>query len=968
MVLQEIHYKYRFSFHSAYAIINFMKIENSVGKVIPMRKNHMSIKKVFIFSLLLFLLLPVLLPLEAEAADQKTVLKVAFPQLKGFSETDENGRRYGSVVDFLTEIAKYTNWEYEYVDVSSDNIIDEFDKGNFDLMGGVYYISDFEEKYGYPEYNCGYAKSLLLAREDDSSLKSYNLSSLNGKKIGVYERATENIRILEQYLDAHSLDCELVYYTYEDLSKNSNELYHFLDTHEVDMILDKNMKDSTVPCRIITMFDTQPMYLVTTPGNQDVIDGLNMALESIYESNPSFATEVYYRNFPFTASNDIILSADDLQYINEKKDVSVAVVDDWHPLFCLNSSDAHDGLLPDILEEISKYTGLHFNYIYYDQYMEAVQAVKQGDADILGFFLGTEEDAKAMDMVLLQEYGTMENILVRNKSATYPSADLTAAALEGRPVPKDVPLSNVTYYPSTLDAIAAVNRGDADIVYGLSSHLERDMQEHFYPNLVPMNLSNDYSNLCLAMSKPADPRLMRVLNKAINQMPDKEKTDIVNQNLISIGTRKISFLELVYGNPLLSVAVMVILLLSVITVISFIARSRIRAAVIQGDLERAQADSQAKGEFLSRMSHEIRTPMNAVVGLADLTCMIEDLPQEVRDNLTKIRSSSRYLLSLINNILDMSRIDNGKMTIAEDEPFSLASMLEEIHDMMAGEAARRKLNFMFEKDLKHETFAGDEIRLKQVLMNLMSNALKFTPEGGRIILETKETESSPSDASLTFRVIDTGSGIPKADQERIFKAFEQVGSNLSKSQGTGLGLPISSSIVQMMGGTLHLKSEEGAGSEFYFTIRLRYADLKKEPPQRAAADSPDLLKGMHILLAEDNDLNAKIAISLLEKRGAVTDRAEDGQKAVELFERSAKGSYQVILMDVQMPVLNGLEATRKIRSLAHPDASTIPIYAVSASSFQEDKAAAMNAGMTGFVAKPIDINELYQILSNILCS
>lgn len=930
-----------------------------------MKKNRQSVKKAIMLNLLLFLLLPVFTPFMAKAAEKKTVLKVAFPQLKGFSETDENGFRHGLIVDYLTEIAKYTNWEYEYVDVSSDNTLELFEEGAFDLMGGAYYAPDFEAMYGYPKYSCGYSKSFLMARADDYSLKTYNLSSLNGKKIGVYDRAVENIRILEQYLKAHSLDCELVYYSYEDLNNNMKEMYSFLANHEVDMILNNNLKETSVPYRIITAFDSQPMYLVTTPGNQEVIDGLNMALESIYESNPSFATETYYRNFPYTTSNDIILSEEDLDYIDKKKRVSVAVVDDWHPLFCLNSPDEHNGLLPDILDEIHKYTGLDFQYIYYDEYMEAVQAVRQGDADVLGFFLGDAKNAEAMDMVLLQDYGTMGNIIIRNKSVNYPSGNLTAAALEGRPVPENIPQSKVTHFTSTADALAAVNRGDVDIVYGLSAHLERDMQEHFYPNLVPMSLSNDYTNICMAISKPADSRLLSVLNKAVNQLSSEEKTDILNQNLISFGTRNISFVELVYGNPALSFTVTAILLLAIIAVIIFIARSRIRAAVIQGDLERAKADSQAKGEFLSRMSHEIRTPMNAVVGLADLTCMVEGLPQEVRDNLSKIRSSSRYLLNLINSILDMSRIDNGKMTITEDEPFSLLSMLDEIHDMMAGEAARRNLIFVFNRDLKHETFAGDEIRLKQVLMNLLSNALKFTPEGGCITLEAKETESRLSDAFVTFRVIDTGSGIPKADQERIFKAFEQVGSNFSKSQGTGLGLPISSSILHMMGGTLHLKSEEGKGSEFYFTIPLRYAEFKKEPVQRKAADIPDLLNGMHILLAEDNDLNAEIAVSLLEKRGAVTDRAENGQKAVELFGRSAPGTYQVILMDVQMPVLNGLEATRQIRSLAHPDASTIPVYAVSASSFQEDKAAALDAGMNGFVAKPIDINELYLILRSI---
>lgn len=387
-----------------------------------------------------------------------------------------------------------------------------------------------------------------------------------------------------------------------------------------------------------------------------------------------------------------------------------------------------------------------------------------------------------------------------------------------------------------------------------------------------------------------------------------------------------------------------------------------KATVMQSNLKKDEADSRARGEFPSRMSHEIRTPMNAVVGLVDLTNMMEDVPDNVRENLSKIRSSSQYLLSLINDILDMSRIDNGMLSIASEQ-FYMEQMLDNHESMMSTEAQRRGISFTVEKEIVLGNLIGDAIRLRQVLTNLLSNAFKFTSEGGNVLLRVMETAENEPNVTFTFQVIDNGVGIRRGDQKRIFNSFEQLETSSSKSQGTGLGLSISSNIVRLMDGELSLKSEFGQGSEFYFTVTI---PLRKNEGITGPSTTDGSLDGTHILLEQDNDLNAETAIRLLEIRGASVRRSENGKLVVEQFERSRPGEFRAILMDIQMPVMNGLEATCAIRAMARADAAQIPIIAMTASSFKEDIDAAQAAGMNGFVSKPLNVAYLYRALQDLL--
>lgn len=374
----------------------------------------------------------------------------------------------------------------------------------------------------------------------------------------------------------------------------------------------------------------------------------------------------------------------------------------------------------------------------------------------------------------------------------------------------------------------------------------------------------------------------------------------------------------------------------------------------------AVRESRAKSEFLSKMSHEIRTPMNAIIGMTDIALSTEEGTPAIKNYLSKIDSSSHYLLSLINDILDMSRIENGKMT-TEETYINLEKLIEQIYDMMRIQTDGKGIWLKLDKDIRHPHLLGDPLKLNQILVNLMGNAVKFTAKGG-ITLSVKEMLIETDGAvNMFFSVKDTGIGISEENQDRIFNSFEQADEKIMRKYGgTGLGLAISSNLVRLLGGRLEVKSVPGSGSEFYFTLTMKITDPIPEDESSAANEIDFSTKT--ILVAEDDELNREIACTLLEDVGIKTETAVNGQMAAEMFESSEAGHYDAILMDIRMPVMDGIEATTKIRGMDKADASTVPIIAMTANAFDEDMKMSMECGMNSHLTKPIDIKKVVKTL------
>lgn len=443
----------------------------------------------------------------------------------------------------------------------------------------------------------------------------------------------------------------------------------------------------------------------------------------------------------------------------------------------------------------------------------------------------------------------------------------------------------------------------------------------------------------------------------------------LSESYFALADRAVSAAEL-YSEMRVSNSVGVLMCLNVGFIVLFILLrvSEARQKRAQMALNLAESANLAKSEFLSRMSHEIRTPMNGITGMTSIARRFVDDPEKMTDCLNKIDLSASYLLALLNDVLDMARVESGKLHL-EEQPFDLAELLQWVQGIFQRKAEESNIALEIRcSELPVTQVIGDNLRISQVLVNLVSNALKFTPSGGSVILEARQTAVSGESVSLEFVVKDTGIGISESFQQHIFEPFEQEQPATARQYGgTGLGLAICSSFVKLMGGTIEVHSKPGEGAQFTVCLTLRRnpvedAGRQQERAERVVCD----LTGLRILLAEDNEINAEIATLALEDMGAVVECVVNGKEAVDALSSSSAGTYALILMDVQMPVMDGLTASRTIRALAHPDAGSIPIIGLSANAFQEDMEKASGSGMTAYLSKPLDLGCLYRTLDQLI--
>lgn len=387
---------------------------------------------------------------------------------------------------------------------------------------------------------------------------------------------------------------------------------------------------------------------------------------------------------------------------------------------------------------------------------------------------------------------------------------------------------------------------------------------------------------------------------------------------------------------------------------------------LQLAVQRETKANLAKREFLFNMSHDIRTPMNAIIGFTALAQTHIDDRGQVEDYLKKISVSSQHLLSLINDVLDMSRIESGKVTL-EAKPVHLPELVHELRDIVQAVVSEKDLSLTLDTvGVENEDVIADPLRLEQILINVLANAVKFTPDGGQISLWIVQKDTAPAGyADFEFHIKDNGIGMSEEFQKHIFEQFaRERTSTVSKIQGTGLGMAITKSLVDMMGGRITVKSEQGKGSEFTISLRFPIGEAKTEQTPPAAKASASA--GKKLLVVEDNELNLEIASTLLKEAGFEVDTAENGKVAVEKVEAASADRYDLILMDIQMPEMDGYEATRRIRALPDTKKAALPIVAMTANAFEDDRKNALRAGMNGHIAKPLDIQKLFQVLSELL--
>ncbi len=475
----------------------------------------------------------------------------------------------------------------------------------------------------------------------------------------------------------------------------------------------------------------------------------------------------------------------------------------------------------------------------------------------------------------------------------------------------------------------------------------------------------DNTHMCMYYS-PIDGTewymLMEVPYEVVDEMTEKLSGDL-NRNAIAMMT----------SIMILIIIIFFIYLMNLKTHSKQLEIAREQAEQSQKEAEQA---SLAKSEFLSRMSHEIRTPMNGIIGMTEIARRNMDDYEKVDDCLKKVALSSKHLMSLINDVLDMSKIESGKIQL-KSEFFDLRMFIENIENIYGIQAEEKNIEFeicLFGK--VDEFIKGDSLHLNQIVTNFLSNAFKFTPEGGKITFSVSELKHEGNTVFLQFSVKDTGIGIKEENLDKIFEAFEQENAEIAhKFGGTGLGLSIVKKFSELMGGSVSVKSDYGKGSEFEVSLPFTVTEdsniidweCGKTPEKRTVEKKTYDFNGKHILLAEDNELNREIAMELLGAvTGAEIDEAEDGQRAVEIFGESEVNFYDLILMDIQMPRMDGFEATRKIRSMERPDSKTVPIFAMTANAFAEDEEKSRLAGMNAHLSKPLEISAVLAAMNEIL--
>lgn len=883
------------------------------------------------------------------------VLTVAFPESRGLNETYADGSHGGIVYDWLMEIAKYTGWRYEFVSDDATSLLNGMMDGQYDLMGGMYYQEDLEEYFEYTKYIMGTSYSWLIYRRDDQSIRDFDLTTLNGKTIGVYSRATGKLRRLQNFLDFNNLACEIK--LYDDVLAYE----HCLDQGDADLMLSSDVF-MTEDYNVAAKFDSDPYYFVTKKGETELCETLDWAIGEIYSADPDFARKLYARHSQTDFSNSLVFSDDELAFIGKADSIRVAISKNRYPL-SYEQNGVFYGIVPDLLKHISQKTGLAFTYVCADTYQGLLDLVHSGKADFLSYCFHGDQFDLNQDFACTAPYIELDNVVVKNKLAEFSDSKLTIAVMEGTAVPRDGLHDSVLYFPDYRGCLHAVDTGNADYMLIPAAFISELYNEDYYPHITIVEAPEKNIGISIALPTPVNVPLYSILNKVVNNLSSDELETIRFQNPIPPNAGTVNMKSLLYTYPIAVISLCLSVLLIIGLCIALIWHSKMKNQLLQLKLGKSEEMAKIKQSFFSRMSHEIRTPMNAIIGLTNYMLLQGDLTPEVQKNLEKIASSSTFLLSLVNDVLDMSKIEDGRMTLVPVS-FSLTKLVEQLNDMFAAQGEDKGLHFSVRCEVSDTYVVGDDIRLRQVLVNLLSNACKFTESPGRILcLIRQEGVTQDRIGRYHFSVQDDGIGISQENLSCIFNSFEQVSTSGHREQGTGLGLSISANLVKLMGGELQVHSEIGRGSEFFFDISLPVSDASNL--RVSSVKEVISLEGLHVLLVEDNTINAEIAKSLLELKQVSVDWAHDGKEGVEMFGSHPEYTYDAILMDIQMPVMDGLEAAKAIRALPRKDASSICIIAMSANSFQEDIDQAMAVGMDRYLTKPFEVEQLYSVLEHL---
>ena len=1061
----------------------------------------------------LLLLLSAVLPAKAaaETASAKVVRVGSFEDT--FNYVNEKGARKGYGYELLETLSGYTGWQFEYVTCDWSDCFEKLKNGEIDIIGGISYTEDRTQEMLFSDEPMGVEKYYLYADLSRADISASDFKTLNGKKIGVL-MGTEPEVMLAEWEEKYGLKTEHV-----NIS-NNEDVKQKLANHEIDCFV--SLEESFWAERgisTITRVGESGIYYAINKNRPDIKEELDDAMRALDEAVPFYTADLYKRYFSMDYTP--ILTGEEKAWLRKHGAIRMGFLASDSGVSTFDPATGEfTGVITDYIQFAADCLGnqeLEFQLVGYDSKEAELDALKSGEIDMIFHCDQNPNLAEEYHFACTNTTWTSNLMAVTNKQH-FNENNVNRIAVPQNKLSLKKYLA--FYYPqweivdcdTQEDAARLVKDGQADcFVTGISSENKYSKKYSFYS--VP--LVNPVRS-CFAVNS-GNRSLLSILNKTIKAMPANMLTSSLA--MYKSSARKVTLSDFIKDNffkvMLISSIAVAVVLLTILMLLQKARKAEAAArkaasdtqelnAKLQVAVEKAETANRAKSTFLSNMSHDIRTPMNAIIGFTTLALSNIDDTDRVKDYLGKTLASSNHLLSLINDVLDMSRIESGKIHLEEVE-VNLSDVLHDLKTIVSGQIYAKQLElYMDVMDVTDEDVYCDKTRLNQILLNLLSNAIKFTPAGGTVSVRVRQLAGKVHGCGqYEFRIKDNGIGMSQEFAQKIFEPFERERtSTVSRIQGTGLGMAITKNIVDMMGGTIEVQTAQGKGTEFTVCVPMR-AQTEQRPVEKITEleglkalvvdddfntcdsvtkmlvkvgmraewtlsgkeavlrarqsiemsdvyhayiidwrlpdmngievtrqirslhdDTPIIIltaydwsdieveakaagvtafcskpmfmsdlretlmsalgqkpadavqrllpeknadfKGKHILLVEDNELNREIAQEILQEYGFLVDSAENGAVAVEKVSTAAPGSYDLVLMDVQMPIMDGYTATRKIRALDDPARAKLPILAMTANAFDEDRRNALESGMNGFLSKPIVIGDLVQELHKIL--
>ena len=926
---------------------------------------------------LLLLLLSAVLPVKAAAktAPAKVVRVGSFEDT--FNYVNEKGARKGYGYELLETLSGYTGWQFEYVTCDWSDCFEKLENGEIDIMGDISYTEDRAGEMLFSDEPMGVEKYYLYADLSRADISTSDFKTLNGKKIGVL-MGTEPEVMLTEWEEKYGLKTEHVNVS------NNEDVKQKLANHEIDCFV--SLEESFWAERgisTITRVGESGIYYAINKDRPDLKEELDSAMRAVEDEAPFYTADLYKRYFSMDYTP--ILTGEEKAWLTEHGAIRMGFLTSDSGVSTFDPATGKlTGAITDYIQFAADCLGnqeLEFQLVGYDSKEAELDALRSGEIDMIFHFDQNPNLAEEYHFARTNTTWITNLMAVTNKQY-FNENNVNRIAVPQNKLSLKKYLA--FYYPqweivdcdTQEDAAKLVKDGQADcFVTGISSENKYSKKYSFYS--VP--LVNSVRS-CFAVNSGSC-RLLSILNKTIKAMPVNMLTGALA--MYKSAARKVTLGEFIRDNffmvLLVSSIFVAVILLAILKLLRKARKAEAAArkaandtqelnAKLQIAAENAESANRAKSTFLFNMSHDIRTPMNAIIGYADLASRHSDDPAKLKKYMENIQVCGQNLLMLLNNVLDLARIENDKTEME----YSVSDVEKDFRNCIAmfrNQADSKNQTLTVTTHLLHPYIYADVPHLTEICTNLVSNAVKYTGANGTIRCDvTQKPGEKEGWCDTVITVADNGIGMSQEFQERIFEPFERERtSTVSKVEGSGIGMGIVKKLVGLMGGTVEVESKIGVGSTFTVTIPSRIAS-EEEAQAKRAADPADResLHGTRILLTEDNDLNAEIATELLQEEGCTVDRAKDGVECVDMLEKAANGTYQIILMDIQMPVMNGYDATRKIRRMGDPKKANIPIVAMTANAFSEDRQAALDAGMNDHIAKPIDMNILVSTLRKYL--